>query len=213
MHFSTATASPTTHSYLIVMDPPISRINPFSFINIKRWWFPPRNTRLVRSHITFQTGAITPVYHGASITAPMVQGIRTQRLLLVSGAIVLANVMVSRVAVTTNTRPERLVAAARTPSPASTLRNRQVVVAEGEEGGDEPDDVAEEDIETVMAEVEPARGCDEDGREPRDDADQQQIEWWRGGLAAHGGHRARVLRKTLLLDYAAAAARVGAPAS
>lgn len=142
----------------------------------------------------------------------MIQGIRTQRLLLISGTVVLANVVIGGVAVATNARPKRLVAAARAPSPPSALRNRQVVVAEGEEGRDEPDDVAEEDVEAVVAEVEPARGCDVNGCEPRNDADQKQVQRRCSGLAAHGGDCARVLRKPLLLDCADAATRIGAPA-
>lgn len=84
-----------------------------------------------------------------------------------------------------------------------------MVVAEREEGTDQADEVAEQDVEAVVAEVEPARTGDKDGREPRDDADQQQVERRRGSLEAYGGHGARVSRKTLLLGRADAAACVG----
>ena len=63
-----------------------------------------------------------------------------------------------------------------------------MVEAEREDGAGGPDEVAEEDVESVVPEVGEPRRRDVDAGEPRDDSEQEKVDWRRGCLAAEGGH-------------------------
>ena len=78
---------------------------------------------------------------------------------------------VGSIAEVANAGPESLVVGTGTPSPAGTLRNREMIVAESKDGSDDADEEAEEDVEAMVAEVEPAGTRDENGAEERKDAD------------------------------------------
>lgn len=58
--------------------------------------------------------------------------------------------------------PEGSGGAARAPGPAGAARERQMVVAEGEEGAGGAEEVAEQDVEGVVAEIGKARRDDVD---------------------------------------------------
>lgn len=102
------------------------------------------------------------------------------------------------VAEAANAGPEGLVLRSGTPRPTGALGNGKVVVAEGEKGRDSADQEAEEDIETVVAEVEPARASDEDSAEEGETGNQEEIERWGGCLSADCGDSGIVLRHSLV---------------
>ena len=84
-----------------------------------------------------------------------------------------------------DTSPEGPVGTARGPCPASSRANRHMVVAEAVDGGDDADEEAKEDIEAVVAVVEPARGRDEDGDAEGHEGDSEEIHGRRSGLATN----------------------------
>ena len=107
-------------------------------------------------------------------------------LLLVAAGI--PALLIGGVAVRADAGPEGLIAATRPPGPSGTSADRQVVVAEGEDGGDGADDEAEEDIEAVVPEVEPSRAGNEDRCEEWENSDQEQVNRGRSRLSPHCEH-------------------------
>lgn len=69
-----------------------------------------------------------------------------------------------------------------------------MVVSEGEDGTDGPDEVAEEDVEAVVPEIGEPRGGDVDACEPGDDGQYEEVDGWRGGLVACGDQGVIVAR-------------------
>lgn len=86
---------------------------------------------------------------------------------------------------TADSSPEGPVGTARGPCPASSRANGHVVVAEAVDGGDDADEEAKEDIEAVVAVVEPARGGDEDGDAEGHKRDGEEVHGRRSGLATN----------------------------
>jgi len=86
-----------------------------------------------------------------------------------------------------DTSPETGLAASRAPGPTCTAANREVVVAEGEDGAGGADEVPEEDVKAVVPEVGEPRGRDVDTGEERDDGEDEEVDWWGCCLAANGG--------------------------
>lgn len=102
-------------------------------------------------------------------------------LLFVTGPVLPAQA-VRRITEAPHAGPERLVVAAGAPRPPSSVRDGQVVVAEGEEGRDGSNQIAEEDIKGMVAEVPPPGAGDEDGAEEGNDRDAEQVDGRRRGL-------------------------------
>lgn len=91
---------------------------------------------------------------------------------------------VSRVAQTAHTSPPSLVCRPRSPCPASTAHNRQVIPAEREEGTCGPDEEAKQNVEAVVPKVEPSRGRDKDGSKERHQCQHEQVQRRCCGLMA-----------------------------
>ena len=113
------------------------------------------------------------------------------------------------VAVGADARPPCLVVASGTPGPAGAAADGEVVPVESEDGGDNSDEVAEENVEGVVAEVEPAGAGDEDGEEGGEHHDGEEVNGRSSGLAADGRQGLLVLVE--LLSFAAIRAGLGNP--
>ena len=87
-----------------------------------------------------------------------------------------------------NARPETPLSTSRSPGPSCTPADREVVVSEGEDGGDSPNKIPEEDVEAVVAEVGVAGRGDVDARKERDDCKDEQINWRCCCLVACSGY-------------------------
>lgn len=91
-----------------------------------------------------------------------------------------------------NASPECTVVATRSPSPTGTSHDGQVVVSEAVDGGDGANEETKQDIETVVAEVEPSRGSDEDGQTEGDKSNGQQVDG-RGSSLSSNRLKSRVV--------------------
>lgn len=85
--------------------------------------------------------------------------------------------------------------AARTPSPSGTLADGKMIEAKSEDRSEDANEVAKQDVEAMMPKVEPARPCDENGSEPREDDNRQEVDRGRGSLAADSCYDLVVLGK------------------
>lgn len=130
----------------------------------------------------------SPYLHGRGITEIMTKT-TTAVAVGANGAIIDILLPIHRVAKTAHASPPRLVGAPRAPGPARALGHGQVIPAEREEGADGAHEEAEEDVEAVVAKVEPARGGDEDGGEEGRRGEDEEVQGGRGGLAAGRGQR------------------------
>lgn len=61
-----------------------------------------------------------------------------------------------------------------------------MVVSEGEEGTRCSDEVAKKNVESVVPEIRESRRGDVDACEPGDNGEDEEVDGWRGGLAACG---------------------------
>lgn len=91
------------------------------------------------------------------------------------------------IAKTADASPPGLVGTPRAPGPPGALRDGQVVPPKGKDGANGAHEEAEEDVEAVVAKVEPARGGDEDGGEEGRCGEDEEVQRGCGGLAAGGG--------------------------
>ena len=88
--------------------------------------------------------------------------------------------------------------AAGAPGPPGAAGNGQVVVAEGEDGRDGADEVAEDDVEAVVAVVPPPRAGDEDRGEEGQDCEAEEVDGRRRGLPPDGRDGLVVARDPLV---------------
>jgi hypothetical protein len=63
-----------------------------------------------------------------------------------------------------------------------------MVIAEGENRCDGPNQVPENDVEGMVPEIPPPRACDEDRSPEWDEGKKQEIEWRRRGLSPDRGN-------------------------
>lgn len=98
-----------------------------------------------------------------------------------------------------NTGPESPVRAPRRPCPSRAGADGEVVVSEAEDTGDDADEVAEEDVESVVAEVGPPGRGDENRGEEGEKGEDEEVHGRRGSLSPGGqgnSLRRAVLKRT-----------------
>lgn len=88
------------------------------------------------------------------------------------------------IAQTANASPEGAFVAARTPGPACASADGKVVVVEGVEGGDNTHQVAEEDIEAVVAHVIPTGAGDKYGNAEGEEGEDEEVDGGSSSLTA-----------------------------
>lgn len=142
-----------------------------------------------------------PLYHRDLLTAPHGSSVHSRSLdtpnthtscskppsnKVWSARTILPQSLPPSVPANANASPETSLRAPRAPGPAGPAPDGQVVVPEGEEGAGGADEVAKEDVESVVPEIgEPCRSYVDAG-EPGDDGWGEEVQRWRCGLVADG---------------------------
>lgn len=93
------------------------------------------------------------------------------------------NVIVGNIAQPADTSPVCPVRTARAPRPTSSHGDRQVIESEAEDGSEDADEETKENVEAVVAEVEPAGSCDENGQAKGRHGDDEKVDGRSGRLA------------------------------
>lgn len=113
------------------------------------------------------------------------------------GKVVVVVFVVVNVAATANAAPKGTIACTRSPGPSGAFAHGEMVVAEGEPGGQGANDEAGEEVDAMVAKVEVAREGNVDGSQGRHDGDEQEVDGSAGPALARRSEGARLRRQRI----------------